>query len=292
MAYSNTKRLERELDEGLKELLLNMNKEEFTEYFKQLIKKYYEVLFTFENNYSKYYEDSNKKYETTIQVVKDLTGFKYNNLDNFENQERLKQVEEIAFNQMNTIHFLETNYSDLIYFHATTELYYINSTLISLIELYEEKPSESLLDVIEDRFTSSLTIIKEAKKLPVNEGLATDYEETFTVKKEHFKEGRRPSEDIEETVFTVPLLSLYLPHLLEKFFQILEDLKKILPEDVVNKFMLKINSSEKIDFLNYLLETKAEEESEEDIYKTVAYLDYIKTKNNKGYLYEHIREWS
>lgn len=292
MAYSNTKRLERELDEGLKELLLNMNKEEFTEYFKQLIKKYYEVLFTFENNYSKYYEDSNKKYETTIQVVKDLTGFKYNNLDNFENQERLKQVEEIAFNQMNTIHFLETNYSDLIYFHATTELYYINSTLISLIELYEEKPSESLLDVIEDRFTSSLTIIKEAKKLPVNEGLATDYEETFTVKKEHFKEGRRPSEDIEETVFTVPLLSLYLPHLLEKFFQILEDLKKILPEDVVNKFMLKINSSEKIDFLNYLLETKAEEESEEDIYKTVAYLDYIKTKNNKGYLYEHIGEWS
>lgn len=292
MAYSNTKRLERELDEGLKELLLNMNKEEFTEYFKQLIKKYYEVLFTFENNYSKYYEDSNKKYETTIQVVKDLTGFKYNNLDNFENQERLKQVEEIAFNQMNTIHFLETNYSDLIYFHATTELYYINSTLISLIELYEEKPSESLLDVIEDRFTSSLTIIKEAKKLPVNEGLATDYEETFTVKKEHFKEGRRPSEDIEETVFTVPLLSLYLPHLLEKFFQILEGLKKILPEDVVNKFMLKINSSEKIDFLNYLLETKAEEESEEDIYKTVAYLDYIKTKNNKGYLYEHIREWS
>lgn len=292
MAYSNTKRLERELEEGLKELLLNMNKEEFTEYFKQLIKKYYEVLFTFENDYSKYYEDSNKKYETTIQVVKDLTGFKYNNLDNFENQERLKQAEEIAFNQMNTIHFLETNYSDLIYFHATEELYYINSTLISLIELYEEKPSESLLDVIEDRFTSSLTIIKEAKKLPVNEGLATDYEETFTVKKEHFKEGRRPSEDIEETVFTVPLLSLYLPHLLEKFFQILEDLKKILPEDVVNKFRLKINSSEKIDFLNYLLETKAEEESEEDIYKTVAYLDYIKTKNNKGYLYEHIEEWS
>ena len=292
MAYSNTKRLERELEEGLKELLLNMNKEEFTEYFKQLIKKYYEVLFTFENDYSKYYEDSNKKYETTIHVVKDLTGFKYNNLDNFENQERLKQAEEIAFNQMNTIHFLETKYSDLIYFHATEELYYINSTLISLIELYEEKPSESLLDVIEDRFTSSLTIIKEAKKLPVNEGLATDYEETFTVKKEHFKEGRRPSEDIEETVFTVPLLSLYLPHLLEKFFQILEDLKKILPEDVVNKFMLKINSSEKIDFLNYLLETKAEEESEEEIYKTVAYLDYIKTKNNKGYLYEHIEEWS
>lgn len=292
MAYSNTKRLERELEEGLKELLLNMNKEEFTEYFKQLIKKYYEVLFTFENDYSKYYEDSIKKYETTIQVVKDLTGFKYNNLDNFENQERLKQAEEIAFNQMNTIHFLETNYSDLIYFHATEELYYINSTLISLIELYEEKPSESLLDVIEDRFTSSLTIIKEAKKLPVNEGLATDYEETFTVKKEHFKEGRRPSEDIEETVFTVPLLSLYLPHLLEKFFQILEDLKKILPEDVVNKFRLKINSSEKIDFLNYLLETKAEEESEEDIYNIVAYLDYIKTKNNKGYLYEHIEEWS
>ena len=290
MAYSNTKRLERELEEGLKDLLLNMNKEEFTEYFKQLIKKYYEVLFTFENDYSKYYEDSNKKYETTIQVVKDLTGFKYNNLDNFENLERLKQAEEIAFNQMNTIHFLETNYSDLIYFHATKELYYINSTLTSLIDLYEEEPSEALLDVIEDRFTSSLTIIKEAKKLPVNEGLATDYEETFTVKKEHFKEGRRPSEDIEETVFTVPLLSLYLPQLLERFFQILEDLKTILPEDVITSFLQDLEYPEKLEHYNAMLDLGF---SEEEALECTAYLDYAKKKNdNHGFLYEIINSWS
>ena len=287
---NNTKTLERELEKGLKELLLDMNKEEFSEYFKQLIKKYYEVLFTFENDYSKYYEDSNKQYETTIKLVKDLTRFQYNNLDNFENLERLKQAEEIAFNQMNTIHFLETNYSDLIYSHATKEVYYINETLTSLIELYRKEPSEALLDVIEDRFTSSLTIIKEAKKLPVHEGLLSDYEETFTVKKEHFKAGRRPLEDIEETVFTVPLLSFYLPQLLEKFFKILEDLKTILPEVVINSFISELEYPEKLEFYNMLLDFGMEEE---EALRLTAYEEYIKKENNtNGFLYEIINSWS
>ena len=54
---ANTKKLEKDLDEGLKELLLNMESEKFTEYFKNLIKKYYDVLFTFEEDYSKILEN-------------------------------------------------------------------------------------------------------------------------------------------------------------------------------------------------------------------------------------------
>ena len=41
-----------------------------------------------------------------------------------------------------------------------------------------------------------------------------------------------------------------------------------------------------------LLETKTEEETEEDIYKLVAYSDYITKEKNKGYLYNIIEEWS
>ena len=170
-----------------KEGLFEMNDNEFTEYFKQLIKNYYDVLFTFEDDYSKYYEDSNKQYNNTIKLVKDLIKSKFNNLDNYENQERLKQAESIAFNQMNTIHLLESAYSDLIYYHVTLELNYINKTLSSLIELYHTNPSEKLLIIIEDELTLSLDIIKQAKKLPVYDGLASDYVKKYIVKKEHFK---------------------------------------------------------------------------------------------------------
>lgn len=289
MANRNTKTIERELEAGLKELLLEMNKEEFTEYFKQLIKKYYEVLFSFENDYSKYYEDSKKKYETTIQVVKDLTKFRYNNLDNFENLERLKQAEEIAYNQMNTIHFLESNYSDLVYYNASMELNYINETLSSLIELYRKEPSEDLLEIIERRFYSTLDIVKQAKKLPVHDGAITDFKETYTVKKEHFKAGRRPSEDIEETVFTVPLLSLFIPQLLEKFFSILEDLKTILSEDVITSYLIDLDSSEMVNYYYMLKNSGVEEEEAKEI---TAYLGYIKKKNFQGFLYEILDSWS
>lgn len=290
MVNRNTKQLEKDLEEGFKEVLLKMESEEFTEYFKHLIKKYYDVLFTFENDYSKYYEDSNNQYETTIQLVKDLTGFKYKNLDNFENFERLKQAEEIAFNQMNTIHFLEENYSNLIYSYTTKELIYINGTLSSLIELYETNPSEELLAVIEDRFNSTLDIIKEAKKLPVHEGNISDYTETYTVKKEHFKANERPEEDVEGIAFSVPIFSLFLSKLLKRFFSLVEDLKKILPSDVIENYFYNLEYPEKLEYLNSLIDSGVEEE---EAIEVVAFLGYAKKKNNSHkYLYELLEEWS
>lgn len=299
MANKNAKLLERELNENFRELLLNMDKKEFEEYFKHLIKKYYEILFTFENNYSKYYEDSNKQYDKTIKLVKDLTGFQYNNLDNFENLERLKQAEEIAYNYMNELHFMEKSYSNIIYHNALQEVIFFNSTFKNLLKLYKNNPSEDILSVIRNTLAGTEILFKDVEKLPLTEATSLEeIEETVEFKKEHLKKlSEKEKAEVPETftfnVFKVPIFSLELKVQLEKFYSILEYLEKILPEDV-KKFKLKINSSEKIDFLNLLLETKSEEESEEDIYKTVAYLDYIKEENKAGknYLYTIIDSWS
>lgn len=274
MAYSNTKRLERELDEGLKELLLNMNKEEFTEYFKQLIKKYYEVLFTFENDYSKYYEDSNKKYETTIQVVKDLTGFKYNNLDNFENLERLKQAEEIAYNQMNRLYFMESSYSSIIYYNAIQEVIYITDTLSILIKLYEETSSEKLLSSIGTILNGAVIIFRDVNKLPLdNASLDLDF-----------------SSNEDEENYTSDFSNLEQYHLkkvLERFNSILEKLKVLLPEDVAT-FENKVYAPEEDTLTKTMLEANSDKFSEEEIIEAVAYIKYIKNKDFKGYLYEII----
>lgn len=286
---TNYKYIQNKAEKELKQLLLDMDKEEFKEYFKQLIKKYYNVLFTFQNDYSKYYEESIKQYDLTINTVKKLLKHEFNNLDNFENLERLKQAEEIAFNQMNTIHFLEDNYSDIVYYNTVQQLVYINSTLSSLIGLYETNPSEELLTVIEDNFTATLEFIKQAKKLPVNEGSLTDYTEKHIVKKEHFKEGKRPSEDTETIIFSVPVFSLYLAEYLDKFFNIMEDLKTILPEEVIEAYVLDLNSSEKV---QYYYNLKASGIKEEEALEITAYLDYVKKENNQGFLYEIINSWS
>lgn len=286
---TNYKYIQNKAEKEFKELLLDMDKEEFKEYFKQLIKKYYNVLFTFQNDYSKYYEESIKQYDLTINTVKKLLKHEFNNLDNFENLERLKQAEEIAFNQMNTIHFLEDNYSDIVYYNTGQQLVYINSTLSSLIGLYETNPSEELLTVIEDNFTATLEFIKQAKKLPVNEGSLTDYTEKHIVKKEHFKEGKRPSEDTETIIFSVPVFSLYLAEYLDKFFNIMEDLKAILPEEVIEAYVLDLNSSEKV---QYYYNLKASGIKEEEALEITAYLDYVKKENNQGFLYEIINSWS
>ena len=287
---TNYKSIQNQAEKELKELLLDMDKSEFREYFKQLIKKYYTVLFTFQNDYSKYYEESVKQYNLTIRTVRKLLKNNYNNLDNFENLERIKQAEEIAFNQMNTIHFLEDNYSDLVYYMTVQELVYINSTLSSLIGLYETNPSEALLTVIEDNFTATLDFIKQAKKLPVNEGSLTDYTEKHIVKKEHFKEGKRPSEDTETIIFSVPVFSLYLAEYLDKFFNIMEDLKAILPEEVIEAYVHDLNSSEKV---QYYYNLKASGIKEEEALKITAYIDSVKKeKNNQGFLYEIINSWS
>ena len=286
---TNYKYIQNQAEKELKQLLLDMDKEEFKEYFKQLIKKYYNVLFTFQNDYSKYYEESNKQYELTINTVKKLLKYEFNNLDNFENLERLKQAEEIAFNQMNTIHFLEDNYSDIVYYNTVQQLAYINSTLSSLIELYKTNPSEALLTVIEDNFTATLEFIKQAKKLPVNEGSLTDYTEKHIVKKEHFKEGKRPSKDTETIIFSVPVFSLYLAEYLDKFFNIMEDLKAILPEEVIEAYVLDLNSSEKVQYYYNLMASGVEKE---EALKLTAYLDYVKKENNQGFLYEILDSWS
>ena len=291
---NNAKKIENELDKEFKKTLVNLNPEEFEEYFKQLIEKYYSVAFTFEEDYSKYYEATKKKYKI-IKEVKSILASKYNNLDNYENSVRLGKAEDIAYKQMLEINSMETSYSNIIYHYKTQELIFINTTLAKLVELYKEDPNEKLLATIEDVFSGTVISIKEAKKLPLYEK-----EELFkdvTFKKEHFKnlsetEKEELPEVFEETILTKPFLSLELKQQLEKFEAIVEDLEKILPDHVIIDFNLRLNSSEKIDFLNFLLETKTEEESEEEIYKTVAYIDYLKNKNDKQYLYNIIESWS
>lgn len=299
----NTRKLEKDvetieasIEEELKEKLLSLSKEEFIEYFESLIDKYYKVLFTFEANYSKYYEESKKKYKL-IKETKSIMKEKYS-LNNFENAVRLRKAEEIAYSYMNELYFMEKSYSNIIYHNALQELLFFNSTFKDLLKLYKNNPSEELLSVIGNTLTGIEVLFKDIEKLPSTEATSLEeFEEPVEFKKEHYEnlseeEKAEVPESFKFNVYKVPVFSLELKVQVEKFYSILEDLEKILPEDVVNKFRLKINSSEKIDFLNYLLETKAEEESEEDIYNIVAYLDYIKTKNNKGYLYEHIEEWS
>lgn len=299
----NTRKLEKDvetieasIEEKLKEKLLSLSKEEFIEYFESLIDKYYKVLFTFEANYSKYYEESKKKYKL-IKETKSIMKEKYS-LNDFENAVRLRKVEEIAYSFMNELYFMEESYSNIIYHNALQELLFFNSTFKDLLKLYKNNPSEELLSVIGNTLTGIGILFKGIEKLPSTEATTLEeIEEPVEFKKEHYEnlseeEKAEVPESFKFNVYKVPVFSLELKVQVEKFYSILEDLEKILPEDVVNKFRLKINSSEKIDFLNYLLETKAEEESEEDIYNIVAYLDYIKTKNNKGYLYEHIEEWS
>lgn len=299
----NTRKLEKDvetieasIEEELKEKLLSLSKEEFIEYFESLIDKYYKVLFTFEANYSKYYEESKKKYKL-IKETKSIMKEKYS-LNDFENAVRLRKAEEIAYSFMNELYFMEESYSNIIYHNALQELLFFNSTFKDLLKLYKNNPSEELLSVIGNTLTGIGILFKGIEKLPSTEATTLEeIEEPVEFKKEHYEnlseeEKAEVPESFKFNVYKVPVFSLELKVQVEKFYSILEDLEKILPEDVVNKFRLKINSSEKIDFLNYLLETKAEEESEEDIYNIVAYLDYIKTKNNKGYLYEHIEEWS
>lgn len=288
--------IESSIEEELKEKLLSLSKEEFIEYFESLIDKYYKVLFTFEANYSKYYEESKKKYKL-IKEIKSIMKEKYS-LNDFENAVRLRKAEEIAYSFMNELYFMEESYSNIIYHNALQEVLFFNSTFKDLLKLYKNNPSEELLSVIGNTLTGIGILFKGIEKLPSTEATTLEeIEEPVEFKKEHYEnlseeEKAEVPESFKFNVYKVPVFSLELKVQVEKFYSILEDLEKILPEDVVNKFRLKINSSEKIDFLNYLLETKAEEESEEDIYNIVAYLDYIKTKNNKGYLYEHIEEWS
>lgn len=293
----NIRQKEEELLQEFKEELLAMNEEEFKQYFQQLIDKFYKVLYTFEEDYSKYYEDSKKQYKI-IKQVKRMLASKYNNLDNYENGIRVEKAETIAFNYMMELNSMEKSYSNIIYHDKTQELILINTTLTNLIGVYEKTSSEDVLRVIEEFLLGTVVLVKEAKKLPVNDSIE-DLIKPVTFKKKHLDKEKLTKEELEEVpeewtlnYYTSSILTIELKRQLAKFEDILQQLEEILPEDVLTTFYLDLNSSEKINFLNMLLENKTEEETEEDIYRLVAYSDYITKENNKGYLYNIIEEWS
>ena len=297
----NLRQIEKEVDNAeaniekeLKEKLLSLSKEDFQKYFEKLIDKYYKIAFTFEEDYSKYYDET-KEYYKIIKKVKSILASTYNNLNNYENYVRLDKVEDIAYKQMLELNSMEKSYSNIIYHTKTQELIFINETLTDLIKLYEEDSSEAVLSLIGNTLKRTVMLMKEAKKLPLydKEELYTD----VTFKREHFKnlseeEKEEVPEVYETTVLTKPFLSLELKEQLIKFEDILKQLENILPEEVLIEYELNLNSSEKLDFLKFMLEVKSEEEDVEEIYKNVAYIDYLKSKDNKGYLYNIIESWS
>lgn len=297
----NLKQIEKEVDNAeaniekeLKEKLLSLSKEDFQKYFEKLIDKYYKIAFTYEEDYSKYYDET-KEYYKIIKKVKSILASTYNNLDNYENSIRLDKLEDIAYKRMLDLNSIEKSYSNIIYHTKTQELIFINETLTDLIKLYEENSSEAVLSLIGNTLKRTVTLIKEAKKLPLydKEELYTD----VTFKREHFtklseEEKEEVPEVYETTVLTNPFLSLELKEQLKKFEDILKQLENLLPEDVLIEYEYNLESSEKLDFLKFMLETKSEEEDEEEIYKHIAYIDYITKEANKGYLCDIIESWS
>lgn len=284
---------EEELLQEFKEELEAMNEEEFKQYFNHLIDKYYKLAFTFEANYSKYHDETKKQYKT-IKKVKRMLASKYNNLDNYENGIRLGKVEDIAFNYMNELNSMEKSYNNIIYHSATQELIYINSTLTNLIDLYEKEPSEALLDVIEGALTKTVELLRVIYKLPVHDNIE-EIQEEVTFKKKHLSKENFTKEELEElpeewtsVYYTTSVLSIQLKQELEKYEEIYNRLKVILPEDVIDNFEADLNSSEAVNFLNVLSKSMDYEEAVE----CVAYSKLLQEKNDKGYLYNIIEKWS
>ena len=303
MANVNINKLEKDIAKNeekilqkLKEELESMNTKEFEQYFNQLIDKYYNILFTYDNNYSRYRDNSKKEYDI-IKNVKSLLSSKYNNLNNYEAHIRYDKAEDIAYNQMNQIHIMEDKYSNTIYYNAIQELKFITTTLSSLVASYKKNKSKDILAVIESIFNEDLAdIIRDIKKLPVYDNLE-DYKEKTTIRKEHLKdlsekEKKELPEVIEGYKYTIPILSVSLPLVLDKFDSVVEELETILPEEIISDFYFKLNANEQLEFLEHMLETKSENETEEDVYKMVAYLKQTSKKEEKTYLYEYLNIWS
>ena len=303
MANVNINKLEKDIAKNeekilqkLKEELESMDTKEFEQYFNQLIDKYYNILFTYDNNYSRYRDNSKKEYDI-IKNVKSLLSSKYNNLNNYEAHIRYDKAEDIAYNQMNQIHIMEDKYSNTIYYNAIQELKFITTTLSSLVASYKKNKSKDMLVVIESIFNEDLAvIIRDIKKLPVYDNLE-DYKEKTTIRKEHLKdlsekEKKELPEVIEGYKYTIPILSVSLPLVLDKFDSVVEELETILPEEIISDFYFKLNANEQLEFLEHMLETKSENETEEDIYKMVAYLKQTSKKEEKTYLYEYLNIWS
>lgn len=270
----NYKTIEKEVDQKFEEVLLNMEPEEIKEYFKKLIEKYYSAIFSFEQDFDKRVENANEKYGN-IEKVKNVLKERFS-MDEIEDNLRLRHVEEIAYSQMKEINYMEIQYSNIIYNYATMELTAINGILTDLINLYKIQASPELISVVGNTLIRCVYLLKEVKKLPLNE---VDLQDSIE------------KEDEIKSKLQIPDLSLNLKKQLEIFEDNFKDLKKILPKDIITNFETALYSSEKLYFLNLMLKCKPENKSDEEIYKTVACMDYIKNYNDTGYLYGIISRW-
>lgn len=289
------KALEKELERTFKDVFKEMKPKEFEEYLKKLIDSYYSTYLTYEDNFNLYAKNVDEKY-SMIKKAKSLVEF--NNIDNFENYYRLVKCEEIAYKQMNELHFMEDSYTTMIYSNAVQELIFINETLSELINLYEKVPDQELLNLIVRRLKETIVIIREIKKLPLYEGNYKDYEVKVEFDKKYIKdltpeEDKELPETIESINYKVPILSFDLKKQLEEFNKIIERIKEISDEEnsyLISDFEFNLNLSER-DYSLYMYskssKSKEFNESGLEIFRISDYLHKANKKESK-YLYQII----
>ena len=274
----NYRNIEKDVDKKFEEVLLNMGSEELTEYFNQLIEKYYSAVFSSEEDFDKHVKDANVKYDN-IDKVKNILKERFS-IDDIEENIKLRHVERIAYNQMKELNYMEAQYSNIIYYNATHELIVINENLIDLIDLYKKEPSQGIISLIETTLLRNIFLIKEIKKLPLNE---IDIENSF-------KENSEKHIEIKSKL-KIPILSLDLQKQLKRFEKIFKDLKKILPKGSAIELENILYSSEKIELIKLMLQFKTEKQSEAEIYKKIAAIDYILNCNDETHLYGFINRF-
>lgn len=289
------KTLEKELERTFKDVFKEMKPKEFEEYLKKLIDSYYSTYTTYEDNFNLYAKNVDEKY-SMIKKAKSLVDF--NNIDNFENYYRMVKCEEIAYKQMNELHFMEDSYTTMIYSNAVQELIFINGTLSELINLYEKVPDQELLNLIVRRLKETIVIIREIKKLPLYEGNYKDYEVKVEFDKKYIKnltpeEDKELPETIESINYKVPILSFDLKKQLEEFNKIIERIKEISDEEnsyLISDFEFNLNLSER-DYSLYMYskssKSKEFNESGLEIFRITDYIHKANKKESK-YLYQII----
>ena len=258
--------IEDNIEKELQQKLLELETEDFEKYFEGLIEKYYSTLFSFDKSYINYVENSKKKYNT-IKRVKSLCSSKYINLGTYEAYVSLDKVENIAYNQMNELYFMESSYSRIIYYNSIYEVIFLKKTLSNLIDVYEEEPSEKLLSAIGNTLINAVPLMKEVNKLPLDEAsLELDFK------------------DEENYVSSFDNVHKYhLEEVLEDFNKTYEKLITILPEDVIAKYESELYKPD-LDLYDILKEDCKGKFSDEEIIKAILQME----KNYKGYLYEII----
>lgn len=289
------KALEKELERTFKDVFKEMKPNEFEVYLKKLIDSYYSTYLTYEDNFNLYAKNVDEKY-SMIKKAKSLVDF--NNIDNFENYYRLVKCEEIAYKQMNELHFMEDSYTNMIYSNAVQELIFINETLSELINLYEKVPDQELLNLIVRRLKETIVIIREIKKLPLYEGNYKDYEVKVEFDKKYIKdltpeEDKELPETIESINYKVPILSFDLKKQLEEFNKIIERIKEISDEEnsyLISDFEFNLNLSER-DYSLYMYskssKSKEFDESGLEIFRIIDF-NHKAFKKESKYLYQII----